>query len=63
MTARRTAWLACHWTATTVAAAVASLAAAIPFTGPYASAAGLLTITAVAAIGYALAPHPNGASR
>lgn len=63
MTARRTVWLACHWTATTVVAALTSLAAALPFTGPYASAAGLLAAGAVCLIGIATAPHPNGAPR
>ena len=53
MTARLTAW----WTATTVAAASAATAAEIPFTGPYASAAGLLAATGICLAGYALAPH------
>lgn len=58
MTARRV-WWACHWTLTTTLAAIASLAAALPFTGPYASAAGLLAATATCLIGIATAPHPG----
>lgn len=63
VTARRTVWWACHWTATTLTAAVASLAAALPFEGPYASASGIVADTAVCLIGLATAPHPNGAPR
>ena len=59
MTARRTVWWACHWTLTTLTAAVAMTAAAIPFEGPYASAAGLLAATATCLIGIATAPHPG----
>lgn len=47
MTARLAAW----WTFTTLAAASAATVAPIPFTGPYASIAG------VCLGGLALAPH------
>lgn len=53
MTFRLAAW----WTATTVTAASAATAAEIPFTGPYASAAGLLAAAGVCLAGIALAPH------
>lgn len=61
MTARRTVRWACHWTATTVTAA--SLAAAVPFAGPYASAAGLLAAAGVAMTGIATAPTIQKDSR
>jgi hypothetical protein len=48
--------LATHWTATTVLAAAISTAAAIPFTGTAASAAGTLAAAGVCLIGIALAP-------
>ena len=53
MTFRLAAW----WTATTLTAACAATAAEIPFTGPYASAAGLLAAAGVSLAGIALAPH------
>lgn len=53
MTALR---LAAWWTSTTVTAASAYTVAAIPFTGPYASAAG------VSLAGFALAPHARKAT-
>jgi hypothetical protein len=59
VTARRTLRWACHWTATLTTAAVASLAAALPFTGPLAAAAGALAAAAVCLIGYATTPHPG----
>jgi hypothetical protein len=60
MTARLAAW----WTATTLAAASAATAAEIPFTGPYASAAGLVAAAGVCLAGIALAPHTRkGAAR
>lgn len=49
--------LAAHWTATTITAASAATVAAIPFTGPYASVAGLLAAGGVSLAGIALAPH------
>lgn len=55
MTARTLRWLA-YWTATLTAAAVASLAAALPFTGPAASATGVLAAAGVSLIGIACAP-------
>ena len=51
--------LAAHWTATLLTAASAATLADIPFTGLYASAAGILAAAAVCAIGYATAPHPG----
>lgn len=51
--------LAAWWTATALAAAIASLAAALPFTGPYASAASLIAAAGVSLTGYATAPHPK----
>jgi hypothetical protein len=59
VTARRTLRWACHWTATLTTAAVASLAAALPFTGPYASAAGVFAAAGVCLTGLATAPHPG----
>lgn len=59
MSARRTVRWACHWTTTLLTAAVAMTLAAIPFTGPYASAAGVLAAAAVCLIGLATAPHPG----
>jgi hypothetical protein len=53
MTVRLAAW----WTATTLTAASAATVAAIPFTGPYASAAGLIAAGGVCLAGIALAPH------
>ncbi|MCI4143019.1 hypothetical protein [Streptomyces sp. MMS20-AI2-20] len=58
MSARRTALTAAYWTAVLLLAAVASLAAAIPFTGPAASAAGVIASGAVCLIGMACAPNP-----
>jgi hypothetical protein len=48
--------LAAYWAAVLLAAAVASLAAAIPFTGPVANSAGVLASGAVCLIGMACAP-------
>ncbi|QDN57342.1 hypothetical protein [Streptomyces sp. S1D4-20] len=45
-----------HWTAVTLTAACTSTVAAIPFTGPAASAVGTLAAAAVCLIGIALAP-------
>jgi hypothetical protein len=59
VSARRTVRWACHWTLTLLTAAVASLAAALPFTGPYASAAGLIAAAGVCLTGLATAPHPG----
>jgi hypothetical protein len=53
MTCRLAAW----WTATTLAAASAATVAAIPFTGPYASIAGVIAVAGVSLVGIALAPH------
>ena len=55
MTARTLRWLA-YWTATLTTAAIASLAAALPFTGPAASATGALAASGVCLIGIACAP-------
>ena len=60
MTARRTARWALHWAATALVAAVVSLAAAVPFTGPAAQLVGVLAASAVCLIGLACAPHPGG---
>lgn len=49
--------LACHWTVTTVAAAIASTLAVIPFTGTAAQAIGVLAAAGVCLIGIALAPN------
>lgn len=54
MTALR---LAAHWTVTAFTAACAYTVAAIPFTGPYASMAGLLAAGGVSLAGIATAPH------
>ena len=59
MTVRLAAW----WTATTFAAASAYTVAAIPFSGPYASAAGLLAAAGVSLAGIALAPHTTTEDR
>lgn len=53
MTVRLAAW----WTFTALTAASAATAAEIPFTGPYASAAGLVAAAGVCLTGIALAPH------
>ena len=53
MTVRLAAW----WTATTLTAASVATVAPLPFTGPYASAAGLVAAAGVCLAGYALAPH------
>jgi hypothetical protein len=53
MTARALRWLA-YWTATLTAAY--ALVAALPFTGPAASATGLLAAAGVSLIGIACAP-------
>lgn len=60
MTVRRLMW-ALYWAAVLVAASVASLAAAIPFTGPAANAAGVFAAAGVSLVGLACAPHPGGA--
>lgn len=52
MTARLAAW----WTFTTLTAASAATVAPIPFSGPYASAAGVLAAAGVCLAGIALAP-------
>jgi len=59
VSARGTARWALYWTAILSAAAVASLAAAIPFTGSAASAVGVLAAAAVCLIGLACAPTLN----
>jgi hypothetical protein len=59
MTVRLAAW----WTFTTLTAAGAATVAAIPFTGPYASAAGLLAAAGVSLAGIALAPHTTTEDR
>jgi len=53
MTARLAAW----WTATALTAACVATAAEIPFTGPYASIAGVVAAAGVCLAGIALAPH------
>ncbi|WP_030344884.1 hypothetical protein [Streptomyces sp. NRRL S-1022] len=63
MSARRTARWALHWAVITTAAVLASMAAAVPFTGPAAQAVGVLAAAAVCLIGIACAPHPGGARR
>ncbi|MEU6597923.1 hypothetical protein [Streptomyces flaveolus] len=60
MSARRTARWALHWAITTTVAALASMAAAVPFNGPAASTAGVLAAAGVCLIGLACAPHPGG---
>lgn len=56
---RRLVW-ALYWAVTLTVAAVASLAAGLPFTGPAASLAGDLAAAGVCLVGYACAPHPGG---
>ncbi|MGQ5576038.1 hypothetical protein [Streptomyces sp. ECR3.8] len=56
MSARRTALTAAYWTAVLLLAAFASLAAAIPFTGPAASTVGVIAAAAVCLVGSACAP-------
>jgi hypothetical protein len=63
VTARRTLRWALHWAITTTIAALASMVVAVPFTGPAASAAGVLAAAAVGLIGIACAPHPGKARR
>jgi hypothetical protein len=53
MTVRLAAW----WTATTITAASAATVAPLPFTGPYASVAGVVAAAGVCLGGIALAPH------
>jgi hypothetical protein len=60
VTARRTALWGLYWAAVTTGAAIASLAAALPFTGPAASLAGTVAAAGVCLIGLACAPHPGG---
>ncbi|WP_393075098.1 hypothetical protein [Streptomyces sp. LN704] len=50
--------LALHWALVTLTAALASTAAAIPFTGDLASAMGTCAAGGVCLIGIALAPAP-----
>lgn len=59
MSARRTAVCAAYWTGLLLLAAVASLAAAIPFTGAAASTVGVIAAAAVCLIGLACAPNPT----
>lgn len=59
MSARRTALTAAYWSAVLLLAAAVSLAAALPFTGPAASAVGVIASGAVCLIGLACAPHPT----
>lgn len=56
MSARRTLLTAAHWTATLTTAAIAATLAPLPFTGIYASAAGLIAAAGVCLAGYATAP-------
>ena len=49
--------LAAWWTFTTLTAACAATVAPLPFTGPYASIAGLVAAAGVSLAGIALAPH------
>ena len=60
MTARRTALWALYWLTITTTAAIASPAAAIPFTGPAASTAGVIAAAGVSLIGMACAPSLPG---
>jgi len=48
--------LAVHWTATTLTAAITSIAAALPFTGGAASAVGTVAAAGVCLIGIACTP-------
>lgn len=59
MSAGRTALHAAYWTAVLLLAAVASLAAALPFTGPAASTAGVIAAAAVCPVGSACAPNTS----
>ena len=54
--------LAAWWTATALTAACVATVAPIPFTGPYASVAGLLAAAGVCLAGIALAPHARRAT-
>lgn len=60
MTARRTARWALHWAITCTAAAITSLAASLPFTGPAASFVGTVAAAGVCLVGIACAPNPGG---
>ncbi|MFJ9657579.1 hypothetical protein ACIRPR_06375 [Streptomyces griseoflavus] len=59
MSARRTALCAAYWSVLLLLAAVVSLAAALPFTGPAADAVGVVAAGAVCLIGLACAPTPR----
>ena len=56
MTGRRVL-LAAYWTLVLLLAAIASIAAAIPLTGGYASAAGMTAAALVLLAGLACEPH------
>ena len=60
MTAAR---LAAWWALTTLTAACAATVAPIPFTGPYASVAGVVAAAGVSLAGIALAPHTTTEDR
>lgn len=49
--------LAAHWAAVTLLATAAHVAAQLPFTGLYATAAGIVAATGVGMAGLASAPH------
>lgn len=63
MSARRTALTAAYWSAVLLLAALVSLAAALPFTGPTASTAGVIASGAVCLIGIACAPSTTRKDR
>ena len=52
-----------HWTTTTLTAAVASLAAPLPFNGPIAGTVGVFAAAAIGLIGYATTPTPTRKGR
>lgn len=59
MSARRAVLLAAYWLAVAFTAAVAGMAAALPFTGRAANCAGITAMTAVCLTGITYAPNPS----
>jgi hypothetical protein len=57
VTARRTVWTVCHWTAVT--AFLLLFAQWSPFTGLYATATTAVVAAGVGLVGLAAAPHPG----
>lgn len=63
MRARRVLLLAAYWLTTCTLAAVASLAAALPLTGMWASTTGILAAAVVLLAGHALEPRRKDTGR